>query len=159
MPTKKPIQSSSDNQSTVDNFFATIIDHLKIDHLLITSDVASNEKKNFYHDMIHGDEKTVVGNLRQTSSVFFIGNIVKEFLTELKLYNRLPNKLALGMSDSKILVWAEINDNDELSEDALLLSEAKVNSRYHNYGFYLNSTIIEKSDNLPIPPHYHKIIG
>ena len=64
----------------------------------------------------------------------------------------------MALSDSKILVWAVVDDNDEKTEDALIIAEAKVNGKYYEKGFYLNSTIIEKSDNLSVPPHYQKII-
>lgn len=159
MAKNKPIVPIPDRQTSVDAFFETIMDNLRIDHLMISHDVASNEKKAFYNDMIFGDESTVVGKMRETSSIFFIGNLVKDFIEELRTYSKIPNKLAMGMSDSKILVWAEVNDGDESTEDAVLLSEAKVNAKYHQYGFFINSTIIEKSDNLDIPPHYTKIIG
>lgn len=110
--------------------------------------------------LIFGDEKSLVHKTREASSIYFIKKIIKDYLFELKEhYKRLPLKLALGLSDSKILVWSEIKDDDEATEDALLLAEAKVNGEYYPYGFYLTSTIIEKSDNLDIPPHYHKILG
>ena len=60
----------------------------------------------------------------------------------------------MGLSNSKLLVWSEIEDNDEDMEDALLIAEAKVNGKYQKDGFYINSTIVEKSDNLSIPNHY-----
>lgn len=71
----------------------------------------------------------------------------------------MPLKLALGLSESKILVWSEIKDDDEETEDALLLIEAKINGKYRPFGFYVNSTIIEESDRISIPPHYQTIIN
>ncbi|MEJ0105202.1 MAG: hypothetical protein WDO19_22755 [Bacteroidota bacterium] len=91
--------------------------------------------------------------------MYYIANIINDYLKELKSYNSNPLKLAMGLSDSKILVWSVIKDNDDDTEDALLLAEAKVNGKYHQHGFYLNSTIIEESDKLPTPPHYQSIIG
>lgn len=161
MPTKKPIQTSSgENKShIINNFFEAVVDNIKTDHLLISEDIATAETKSFYNDIIFGDEVDVVSKVRETSSMFFIKGILKDYVTEIRNYNKLPLKLALGLSDSKIMVWCEINDGDDNTEDALLLAEAKVNAKYYKHGFYLNSTIIEKSDNLEIPPHYHKIVG
>ena len=56
-----------------------------------------------------------------------------------------------------VLVWAEINDDDEQMEDKLILSEAKINAKYHLYGFDMESTIVETSDKLPVPNHYRSL--
>ena len=45
------------------------------------------------------------------------------------------------------------NDDDEL-EKQLILVEAKVNAKYHSFGYDLTSMIVEKSDDLPLPSHY-----
>lgn len=103
-------------------------------------------------------EEKAMSDIRESSSKFFIQSILKDYLQELKAHRRKPLKLAMALSDSKILVWAVINDNDEQTEDALLISEAKVNGKYYERGFYLNSTIVEKSDCLKTPPHYQTII-
>ncbi|MGM0581720.1 MAG: hypothetical protein ACQETL_13625 [Bacteroidota bacterium] len=95
--------------------------------------------------------------MRNKSSQYFIEKVVKEFLSELNSRNVTTNQLAFDLSDAKILVWAEIEDFDETSEDGLILSEAKVNSHFSDFGFHISSTIIEKSDNLPVPPHYASI--
>ncbi len=91
--------------------------------------------------------------------MYFISNIIRDYLQELKNHDSKPIKLAMGLSDSKILVWSVINDNDEQTEDTLLLAEAKVNGKYQSKGFYINSTILERSDSLETPPHYQSIIG
>lgn len=144
----------------INNWFSDFIDNIKTDHFLLSQNVATEEKHSLYNDLIFGDGNYAILKMRETSSIHFIGNIIKDYLKELKeTYKKMPLKLALGISDSKILVWSEINDNDEATEDALLLAEAKVNGKYYQHGFYLNSTIIEKSDNLEVPPHYQKIIG
>lgn len=145
-------------QENIDQWFSHFIDDLKTDQLLMSLDVASKEKKDFYTDMIAGDYEKLLSQLRNKSSVFYIGNIIKDYIESLSSYKTKPLKLALGLSDSKILVWAEINDGDDKTEDALLLAEATVNGKYQQNGFYLNSTIVEKSDNLDIPPHYQPII-
>jgi hypothetical protein len=88
-----------------------------------------------------------------------IKSLVLDYLTRLKTLDRHPEKLALGLSDSKIMIWAEIEDDDEELEDQLLILEAKMNAIYNENGFYVNSTILEKSDRLPVPSHYQTIIS
>src|SRR5258705_3866166 len=154
-----PIQPQGEKSDAINQWFGEFIDDIKTEHFLMSEGVAPKEKKKFYDDLISGNQTAVYSTVRVGSTMYFISNIIKDYLQELKTQNRLPNRLALGLSDSKILVWSEINDNDNDVEDALLIAEAKVNGKYHEYGFYLNSTIIEKSDNLSIPSHYQTIIG
>ena len=153
------IQKENELTSKVDTWFGDIIDHIKVDHFLISNNAATRETKTFYDDLIHGDGSNLISNMRKDSTRFFITKIVNDYINELKSSGKFPVKLAMGLSDSKLLVWSEINDNDEETENALLIAEAKVNGRYYDNGFYINSTIIESSDNLPIPPHYQTIIA
>ncbi len=143
----------------VDEWFGNLVDSIKTDHFLMTEDIAPVEKKNLYNDLIFGNQKSVVSKMRETSTMFFITEIITEYVKEIKNQHKNPLKLALALTDSKILVWSVINDNDEETEDALLIAEAKVNGKYHQNGFYLNSTILEKSDNAEAPSHYQVIIG
>lgn len=149
----------ADNKSHdhLDAWFGALISELQTDRFLFKENIASEDTKNFYHTAIFGSELSMAAQVRETSSRFFITKILVDYLNEIKTFNKIPIKLALGLSDSKILVWSEINDDDEATEDALLLAEARVNNKYQANGFYINSTIIEKSDNLNIPPHYQKI--
>lgn len=160
----KPINTSSDKQKNahLDNFFSrlaeTVVESLKIDHLMMTHDVAPPETKEFYEGLQSGDAIRALGSFRKMSSEVFIKQIIRDYITELGGFNRKPLKLALALSDSKLLIWSVVKDNDDQTEDALLLAEAKINAKYHSCGFYLNSTIIENSDNLKTPPHYLTII-
>ncbi len=151
-----PAESNKDEK--INKWFSDFIDDIKVDHFLLTTQTASVAKQRLYDAIISGDEESVARSVRETSSKYMVKKLVYDYLQELRNYNKIPLKLAFGLSDSKILVWSEINDDDELAEDALLLAEAKINGKYHSCGFYINSTIIEKSDRLPVPPHYHQTI-
>lgn len=146
------------NQNQVDQWFTQFIDDLKVDHLLLSTNTASPDKVKLYKALIGGDVEEVLTQARQAGSMILIKNIVVDYLNELSEIHRKPIKLALGISDSRILVWAEIEDNDEEMEDALLLTEAKVNNKYHSKGIFISSMILEKSDNVPIPLHYQNIL-
>jgi hypothetical protein len=152
---KKLSESNKDNE--LDDWFSTLIENIKTDHFLLKENIASKETKQFYQTFMSGDETSILAQVRGLSSIGFIKNLIVDYLKEVKSFKKLPLKLAFGLSDSKILVWSEINDNDDATEDALLLAESRVNNKYHSRGFYINSTIIEKSDNLAIPPHYQTI--
>lgn len=160
MPDEKKITPAAQapNENTINLWFEHIVDHIRADHFMYTTGAVTPEKKEFYDDVILGTGEKAMADIRESSSKFFIRSILTDYLQELKIHRRKPLQLAMALSDSKILVWAVINDNDEETEDALLISEAKVNGKYYEKGFYLNSTIIEKSDRLATPPHYLNII-
>lgn len=138
----------------LDNWFGDFISQIKVDHLLMTNEIAPPATKKFYDAIINGDEGSVVSQMRNTSSSYFIKKILVEYVKELTDNGHLPLRLAFGLSDSKLLVWSEIEDDNEDMENALLIAEAKVNGAYQKNGFYISSTIIEKSDNLSVPAHY-----
>ncbi len=63
--------------------------------------------------------------------------------------NKKPLKLALGISDSTILVWAEIEDNDEQVEDALLIAEAKTTGNFIKMDFILIQQLLKNPTIFP----------
>ena len=141
------------------NWFDSLVGNLLADQLSIETNTASEEKNSLYNVLINGEEFEVQNMVRVASSMHFIKHLILDYLNELKNKNKKPLKLALDFSDAKVLVWAEIKDNDEETEDALILAEAKVNAKYSDYGFHLTSTIVEKCDKLKVPPHYKKLIN
>jgi hypothetical protein len=146
------------SNNEIDIWFTEIVGDIKADHFMLTEGVAPKEKKDFYFDIISGNDEAVWMKMRQTTSLVQIAKLLKDYMDELKKGGLMPLKLLVALSDSKILVWSEINDDDENTEDALLIAEARINGKYHHKGFYLTSTIVEKSDNITPPPHYQPII-
>lgn len=145
------------NNKNVKFWFDELVENIRIDQLLIETDTAPLHKKNFYNTLFTGHESEIAASARVSTSMYFIKNLLLDYVTELKNFKLKPSKIALDLSDAKILVWAEIEDEDEETEDALILAEAKANSKYSDYGFHITSTIVEKSDSMPIPPHYQTL--
>lgn len=142
----------------VKRWFDDLVATIRTDQVILETGIASEEKEKIYKAFINGNEEEVNSAIRATNSWYFIKNLVLDYFKELIENNLLPNKLALSLSGETVLVWAEINDNDGEIESGLILSEAKVNSKYFKYDFNITSTIIEKSDNLEIPPHYQDVL-
>ena len=94
---------------------------------------------------------------KKISSAFFIKNLIDSYFIELGERRARPNRVALELSNSKVLVWAEIENDDELTEDALILSAAKVNYAFSTFGFHISSTIVEVDDKLNVPKHYKEV--
>ena len=94
---------------------------------------------------------------KKTSSAFFIKNLIDSYFIELGERRARPNRVALELSNSKVLVLAEIENDDELTEDALILAAAKVNYAFSTFGFHISSTIVEVGDKLNVPKHYKEV--
>ena len=142
----------------VRDWFDGFMAQLSADQLQLETNTATPEKEAFYNRLASGSGDKINQMSRVQSSMYFIENLVRTYLNELGSRKRFPLKLAMDLSDAKVLVWAEIKDDDETTEDAMRLAEAKVNAQFMSYGFHLSSTIIEQSDCLSIPSHYQSII-
>jgi len=133
-------------------WFDELIATLRTHELQLETDTASPEMKNMYAIFMGNNLDEMFKVNKSTTQQYFVQKIVVEYLKQLD--QTLPLKLAFNFNDSEVLVWAEIEDNDEKQEKALANAEAKINATFHPYGFDMESLIVEKSDNLPVPNHY-----
>lgn len=143
--------------SKQDRWFESLINSIKVDQLELQTNTASEEKARMYSNFIEGKHSEMFSDMRNISSQYFIEELVKEYISELNQRNVSTHQLAFDLSDAKVLVWAEIDDFDEVSEDGLILAEAKTNARFADFGFHISSTIVEKGDSLKVPPHYSSV--
>lgn len=154
---QQDLYSDQERQPSVDAWFDEMVANLRYDQALIENDIIEDDKRKVYNALISGDLDFTHGYARNASSAYFIAKMVNAYLKELVKSGSKPTKLALELSDSKILVWAEIANDDEVMEDALILTEAKTNARFSQYGFYISSTIVEACDSLSVPEHYRNV--
>lgn len=139
-------------QSATEAWFDELIATLRAHQIQLETQTADRELKKFYETVFGGsmDELAHLGKVG--AQKHFIPRIIVDYLNLLS--KNQPLKLAFDFSDSEVLVWAEIKDSDEEMERALLKAEAHINSKYHTYGFDMETTIVESSDSLAIPNHY-----
>jgi hypothetical protein len=140
--------------SQLENFFGELIHDFKVDKMQLETGVATKEKSEFYKSAITGDTDSILKKLREEANKNFIFKIISSFVTELKTRKAIPPKLAFSLTPATIMVWAEINDDDEEMENAILLSEAKINSEAKEFDFSIDTMVVEKSDCLKVPSHY-----
>lgn len=140
-------------------WFSSIIDKIaeviRCHELQLETNTAPDEVKRFYQAIKDNDVEELFHQNKLNAQKYFVKNIILEFAFEIKDLNIM--KWAIDFNDSKIFTWIVIKDDDEEIETSLLLSEAKINAKYHKYGFDIVSTIVEESDNLPIPNHYNLV--
>lgn len=156
LSTKKG-ESNVEDSSKLDVWFEEFINSLKVDKLQLQTKTVSKRKEKIYSSFINGNPTDVITEMRKTSSQYFIELIIKRYVTELKERKVVSNHLAFNLSDAKVLVWANIKEDDEDAENGLILAEAKINSEFSKYGFHISSTIVEDSDHLSTPPQYKSI--
>lgn len=137
-----------------EQWFDNFIGQLRTDQLLLETSNANSQKQAFYTLLMSEDMNQISMLSRIASSEYFLKKLIIDYISEIDKFGHKPNKLSFYYTTSKLLVWAEINDNDEQMEKMLYRAEAVVNAQYHKYGFHVSSTILEKCDNFDIPSQY-----
>jgi hypothetical protein len=151
-----PITSNviqSINEAWFDEFIAAIKTH----QLQLETNTASEELKGMYDVFMRGSDNELARLSKISANQHFIKKVIVDYVKAVS--GQMPIKLAFDLDDSEVLVWAEIENDNEAAEDFLLLAEAKVNAEYHQYGYDLTSTIVEVRDCLSIPNHYSVFKG
>ena len=134
-------------------WFDGLIHSIRTD-LMLSTGVAPKDLTEVYEIFISGDQKKIQELSRNESTRFFIKSIIQVYIAEFKKIESKPLRLAAHLTNAKILLWAEIDDDDWMTEKELYLVEAKVNSLFQKYGFHVDTFIVEKSDQMDIPVQY-----
>jgi len=139
----------------IEVWFKQFIEEVEFAQLKLETGIASNELKKAF-EILSGGNLTEIHQLNaQMAEKFFIAQIIQDFL---KLTLQIPlKKLAFAPDHSKVLVWVEIDDDDEIAERAIIITEAKINAQYHPYGWVIDIMILETSDELSVPTNYQTI--
>jgi hypothetical protein len=157
MQTQSPQRNCVDTPS-LNPWFEELIAKIRAHQVMIETNTAPTELKEMYTQIATGNLLNLMSDSRALSFRYFIEQLIKDYISEIKEPSIKPLSLAFNLSNTRISVWAIIEDNDEETEDKLILAEAKVNAKYRSEGFYLDTMILEKSDNYPIPNHYQKVL-
>jgi len=158
-----PMQETSANTNpnieniNINNFFDNMVGKLRYDEQMFVNDIMPQQDKSFYSCMIDGNVESISFQMRETTSQYFIINLIGDYMKNLLASKKSPKKIAFELSDSNVLVWAEIYSDDEEMENALILSQAKANAKFSKFGFHVSTTIVEESDGLEVPSHYKTI--
>lgn len=148
-----------EQDSKINEWFGSLVHQLRTHELQLLTGTASEELEKFYDKMMSGDEVGLFHQSREASTKYFVKAILEMYIKELQKREVGVQKLALSTSDERILVWIQIDDDDYETEKKLILSQSRVNSVFHKYGFHIELMIVEECDNLKVPPHYHILIS
>lgn len=148
-------QLESLEQKKLNEWFNDMVATLRTHELMLETDTATPQVKTMYDIFVNGNTNDIALQGKVNAQVHFVRSILVEYL--FLLGKKLPSKLAVYFNDSEVLVWAEIKDDDDEMEKNLLIVEAKINAKYHPYGFDMETTIVETSDNFSVPNHYQPL--
>ncbi|MFA6056761.1 MAG: hypothetical protein WC756_01080 [Taibaiella sp.] len=160
MTTEKQIPETlgkSEMAAWFDNLLDDVTSAIRTDQLMMETDTASKSTISFYDALFSKNDAELMKQFNTLYSKVVIRELLFGYIDELKSIKKLPKRLAMDLSEGKILVWAEINEDDEEVENALLLTEAKLNAKFAGKGLHLSSFIVEESDHFPIPNHYQEV--
>jgi hypothetical protein len=146
----------TNDSNKIEYWFDELISTLSTHQLMLSTNTASESLNNFYSTLLSGNANEIANLSRSQTQRHFISSIILDYVEIIK--NNTPLKLAFNFNDSEVLVWAEINENDELKEKHLYLAEAKINAKYNQYGFDMTTMIVEDTDNISIPNHYKPFV-
>lgn len=156
VPHSAKLNNTSNSTSTErSQWFDSFIGTLRAHEMQLETQTATPQVQSLYQNLLSGNVENVVLAGKQQAKEFFVTKIIVEYVSEIQ--NIPLSKLAFDHNDSEVLVWIQISDDDIESENKLILAEAKVNAKYHDFGYHICSVIVETSDELPVPNHY-KII-
>lgn len=141
--------------SEIGAWFNALIDEIEFLQLQLETGIATHELKKVY-DTLRGGDPTEIHHLNtEMAQKFFMAQVIQDYL---KITEGTPlKKLAFSPDNSQILVWAEIENDDGKTEKAMILAEAEINAKYHVHGWTLDTTIVESSDQIPVPTNYKAI--
>lgn len=133
-------------------WFDDLISTLRAHELQLDTNTMDANMKKLYELLIDQNQDELFRMNKESAQKFFVKKIILEYLK--MIGENTPNKLAFNFNDSEVLVWAEIADNDHDLESQLNLAEAKINAKFHPFGYDMESMIVESGDQLSIPNHY-----
>ncbi|MEI6143797.1 MAG: hypothetical protein WCP85_31245 [Mariniphaga sp.] len=148
----------TENSTDISKWFDGFVAAIRADELQLVSGVADNKKREFWKPFLENNSLVIGARSRESGSMLIIPDLVADYLYKIRAQKIELVSLSLQLSDSKILVWAVVNDEDEQAMDQLFLQEAAINAKYGDYGFHISTTIVEKSDNCQTPSQFQPVM-
>jgi len=151
-----PATHSKEDSKVVD-VIDTIMHHLDLDKTYFKIGIANEDQRKLYESFLPGNELQLLHGMRKQASAHLVFKALQGYFNQLSIRHAKPSDLFIHNNDSRIVIWAIIKDNDEATENALIMAEAHVNTDFSQYGLCLSSIINEESDKIAIAPHFKRV--
>lgn len=153
---KNEVKGTSKGPESISEFLNEIIHKLQTDKLLNDTKTLDSEMLNFYTDLASGDTEKLLRMNKDAYLKQVYLRLIREYFSKLMQMDK-PNSIGVNFKNSNMLIWAEISDENEILEDNLIRLQAETNAMFQDSGLNVNTTIVESSDHLKMPPHYEAI--
>lgn len=141
-----------------ENWFSDMFHALQTDKLLLETNTASEEKRALYAAMMGDDIITASILAKESFNRVLTKKALFGFVVHLANSGCKPAKLAFNIADSSLLVWAVVADDDFATEKAIYLAQSAVNTDLIKADYRISATVVDESDDLPIPAHYKEAV-
>lgn len=152
-------ETSSVEDARAKEFFADLVTRLNVTEFLYDSKGMSQKEYEMWTSAINRNLGPMMEHSRVASNFYCIQKAFAEFIVALKNEpNVKMRKLAVDTTGSKLLIWAEVDDDDRESTRSILYADSVANLKIENLGYSVSATVVEKSDYVPVPSHYLMIL-
>lgn len=163
IPEKNDIVDNSTATSVADEkaheFFSDMVTKLNVTEFLYNNKGLSDQEYRMWTAAINKNLEPMMLANRVATNVACANKAFEEFMLALRAEKDVKlRKLAVDISRSKLLVWAEVEDDDDSSMRSVLYADSVANLKMEDLGFSVSATVVEKSDCVPVPSHYVKVI-
>lgn len=158
---KAEVDSSADTvaDKKAHEFFSDIVTKLNVTEFLYNIKGMSEREYQMWSAAINKNLEPMMLSSRIATNVMCANKAFEQFMLALRMEKNVRlRKLAVDISRSKLFVWAEVDDDDEASMRSILYADSVANLKMEDLGFSVSATVVEKSDCVPVPSHYVKVI-
>ncbi len=148
------LPASTPSVDGVDAWFGNLIHFLGMKRLQYSTQTLAPEEARSFEAFASG--KFTDAWMRETSQAIHrdrVFNMLDRYFSELP-ESLDVSKIAFEWNGRKVMVWVEIQDGQSSLEDEFYAAEARTNAAFEQYGFSVDTFIVEEQDRCEVPPHY-----
>lgn len=151
-----PKTINQDEFADMDRWFFGKIATLRMHQQQLKNGNAPAGMKEAYDEMIEvADDYTQLFALHEKmAKKRFILEMLTAYIESGISESEAISKLAFALEDKNLLVWAEIEDDNEKVEFELFSLAGKINAEFFEYGFQVQTTVVESYEKIALPKNF-----
>lgn len=151
-----PKTTTQDEFESMNRWFSGTIATLRMHQKQLNHGNAPAGMKEAYDEIIEaGDDYAQMFALHEkiAKKRFFL-EMLTEYIESGISENEAIIKLAFSFENKNLLVWAEIEDDNEKVEFELFSLAGKINAEFFEYGFQVQTTVVEQYEKIELPKNF-----
>lgn len=151
-------QTTEQTTTKTGTLFKSLVDSLEISKYLYENDMSPPKEKALIDAILEQNVNQQLSIIRGSTTEGCAALAYAEFIKEFgRRSKRPPEKLAVEMTGSKLLIWAEIKEGDEDLLDALLLADARTTTTMQEHSYATSIIVVDSEDHIDVPNHYQVV--